>query len=286
MLLCDRDSKALKNPLYKLQMSPQTTSKGNITYVSMLIRDERDRIPIEQRLQWLHPLFESGVPLHLFVDEAVWDLLRETAAISSRIHPGITLHRWSFVNSDTWTLCHLHSPKEPLRLPAVRNAAKDTEFFMALMHAKAELVAAVADLPEVTTPFVAFIDAGIHKIFQDPVASWTSLASLSIRPEMDGLLLPGCWEPRTFPKEELVDQINWTFCGGFFIVPRIAAHTFWEWQVEGMKDFLRDGCITWEVNTWVHCRRDASLKIYWFAADHNDRMAAVPTQWLLKAVEN
>jgi hypothetical protein len=260
--------------------------KGNITYTSMLIYDENNWINAPQRLQWLTPLFESGVPLHLFVDDWYWEKIHTTPEISERIHPGITLHHWTFVHSDTWSLCHLHSPEKPLRIPAQRFEKKDTELFLALMHAKAELVATVADLPEVSTPFVAFIDAGIHKIFKTPETSWKSLAALAIRPEMDGLLLPGCWVPRLFPKEELVDQINWTFCGGFFIVPRSLAHAFWEWQCRGMKDFLREGRITWEVNTWVHSQRDDSLKIYWFAADHNDRMAAIPAQWLLVPGEN
>ncbi len=260
-------------------MSPG--AKTNITYVSMLVFDPKDRISPKQRIEWLLPMIRSGIPLHLFVDDFYLREIGEHPELSNPTHPDLHVRSWSFEHSETWVLCSSAAPNHPLGLPEHRNPAKDTEFFMALMHAKAELVAAVAAVAE--TPFVAFLDAGIHKIFKDPEASWKRLAGLRIRGGLRGVLLPGCWPPGPVAHRTLAAQISWIFCGGFFVVPKGQAGEFWDWQVAGLRRFLAESRITWEVNTWVEClsvaTADPDLRFHWFSADHNDRMVNVPGEF-------
>jgi len=254
----------------------------NVTYVSVLSYNPADHISSTQRLEWLQPLLASKVPLYLFMDAEYTRLFCADPVISNLNHPDVTIRSWSFEESVTWRVCVAHSEMAPLGLPASRNGGKDTEYFLALMHAKAELVAEVAT--DATTPFVAFIDAGIHKIFKNPEGSWDRLSNLRIRTGWNGILLPGCWAPAEASRDSLAAKINWTFCGGFFILPRQDAGAFWIWQTDGLVPFLREGRITWEVNTWVNCLSTPApqegMEFHWFKADHNDSMMAIPTEWL------
>ena len=265
-----------------------TDSAPTVTYVSMLTYSPENWISPQQRLEWLAPLFTSKVRLHLFLDQHFQEALAAAPHISALIHPDVTLRPWRLEDSETWQMCRAASAggagAPPLGLPGHRFVQKDTEYFMALMHAKAELVATVA--AEAGTPFVAFLDAGIHKIFRDPEASWGRLQSLRPRAGWRGVLLPGCWRPTPAPLEGLLDRINWTFCGGFFIVPTESAGPFWSLQTKAFWDILGRRRITWEVNTWVHCLslpEVAEVPFHWFEADHNDRMTMVPAEWLSAA---
>jgi hypothetical protein len=259
----------------------------NVTFVTMLTYNPEDRIPPIQRLDWLRPLFASKVPLHLFVDSYFEGLLDH---ISDSFHPDLHIRPWRIEDSATWKLCQVYSGPAPLRLPTSRFTQKDSSYFLTLMHTKAELVATIAaeELAEEvegrpSAPFLAFIDAGIHKIFKEPEESWNRLASLRLRKGWHGALLPGCWQPAQRGFQELADRINWSFCGGFFVVPTEDATAFWGRQTEALLKFLERGFITWEVNTWVYSLslpNPSNFQFHWFEADHNDRMTMVPADKL------
>ena len=81
--------------------------------------------------------------------------------------------------------------------------------------------------------------------------------------------------------EELSRKICWMYCGGFFLVGRGEAAAFDLYARMALKEFLREGRITWEVNVWVRLlEQPEAPKLHWFAADHDDRMTMVPAEFL------
>jgi hypothetical protein len=249
---------------------------GNVLYVSVLVYNPSDPNTIEMRLGWFRPLLESRIPLVLFIDARYQEALEAVEWFSEGIHPDVRMIPWELDDSETWRLCREYSP---LQLPESRNGAKDTEFFMTLMNAKTELVAAAAGL-EMEWPFVAFLDAGIAKIFKDVEGSFRRLRDLEIRRGFSGMLLPGCWEPAGVRMDVLAGKICWMFCGGFFVIPRGEVMGVEKVARMALREFLERGRLTWEVNVWVWMRELPGAPVMrWFSADHNDRMTIVPSEY-------
>ena len=250
-----------------------------VHYVSILVHNPSDPNQIRARLEWLCPLIRTRLPLTLFIDTTYYDALQNSVWFSEGIYPEVRLIPWSLDDSETWGMCLAYSPMGPLRLPDIRNGPKDTEFFLALMNAKTELVARVAE--EVETPYVAFLDAGITKIFQDVEGSLQRLKKLEIREDFSGVLIPGCWQPAAMEAEELARKICWMYCGGFFLVGRKEAGEFARCARAALREFLEMGRLTWEVNVWVRLQEYPGCpQLHWFSADHNDRMTMVPGEFL------
>ena len=249
-------------------------AKTNIHYVSMLVYSPTDPCDVNSRLEWLKSLIETQVPLTLFIDSHYYDSLTQSTWFHAASHPDLTLAPWSLEDSGTWKLC-----AGDLTPPDNRNTGKDSKFFLALMNAKTELVGRVAE--KSAAPFVAFVDAGIRKVFKTPEESFERLRNLRIRPDLSGTLIPGCWPPTPWSQDSLAKRICWTFCGGFFVVPAAEASNLAAKARGALETFVASGRLTWEVNVWVHmmCLRD-SPEINWFQADHNDRMTMIPAEYL------
>lgn len=250
----------------------------NIHYVSILAWNKSDPNSIEMRIEWLRPLLDAKLPLTLFIDDTYTMALKSAAWYSDAIHPGVRCIPWQLIDSEVWRMCLQYSPMEPLKLPDIRNVVKDSEFFLLLMNMKTELVARVA--AEVHQPYVAFLDAGISKIFKDVEGSFSRLRNLEIRKDMSGVLVPGCWEPKKMGVDVLSRKICWIYCGGFFLVSRKDAAGFAEYAKAALKEFLEIGRLTWEVNVWVRLQEYSECpKLHWFPADHNDSMISIPDAW-------
>lgn len=247
----------------------------NIHYVSALIYSSQDTVGIQGRLEWFRPLLTTGLPMTLFVDSHYYKALFASPWFHAADHPDLNVIPWELEHSETWRLCC----SGETTLPENRNPKKDNVFFMALMNAKTELVARVA--AEATAPFIAFLDAGIGKIFRRPAESFARLRGARIRKGVSGMLVPGCWAPAPASRETLAKKICWTFCGGFFVVPREEAAGLAKAAMNALSDFVANGKLTWEVNVWVHmmCLANAPT-VNWFKADHDDSMTAIPEEYL------
>lgn len=165
-------------------------------------------------------------------------------------------------------LAFTHLLRKYPALPAIRNAEKDTHDFMILMNAKAEFLQMVKNV--VTADHYVWIDAGIGKIFPNPVASYATIRALTGRPlNPYALFIPGCWEHNTYSLSDLSKKISWRYAGGFFVVPHDFVEAFYTDCYETCQT-LGDltGVSTWEVNIW--CMVESHLPIVWARGDHND----------------
>lgn len=238
----------------------------NITYVSALMKIPSPQGP-EQRIPWLRALLSLDIPLILFVDATYADHIRDLPR-----GPKTQVHLLEFEDLETTKRVRAAGP---LDLPPNRNPHKDTLEFFILMNAKPEFLERAR--PHVQTPYVAFLDAGIRKICSTN-STLTTLQTLRVQ-DIPLVLLPGCWpvRPVANPYPDLWRGINWTFCGGFFIVP-VGGIQEWLFLCRaGLETFLERNCITWEVNVWTAFASRLGERLVWFSADHNDSMlTAIP----------
>lgn len=235
-----------------------TVQEMATTYVSFLLFSKTDHVPPMQRIEWLKALLALDIDLIFFTDAYYKAYLPPTGPRTRII---------ALEYGELRTVQRILGAG-PLRLPPARNAQKDTLEFLAIQNSKAELLAIAA--PFVKTPYMAYIDAGIIKVFKN-----TNTISLLERlrfKDIPLVLLPGCHPMSEAPLTDLAARINWTFCGGFFVVPTAAAERFDELHAAALDKFLQQGWIAWEVNVWVAFLPALSAETVWFAADHNDTM--------------
>lgn len=198
-------------------------------------------------------LLASIIPIHIVCSSESAEFLPD----------GVTPHYREFEELDTYK-----SLQEFQGLPQIRNIDKDTKEYMILMNAKAEFLQIVRKV--VDADHYIWIDAGISKIFSDPVKIFNKIIEDTQRPlTTDTILIPGCWDFRVSDHKQLTKHINWRFAGGFFIVPRAFIDPFAAAVYEGCRQIAKStGTLTWEVNVW--CLVEQHLPIQWERADHND----------------
>ena len=157
-----------------------------------------------------------------------------------------------------------------VQLPESRNLQKDTEDYLRLQNMKTEIV--VRGLEHCTTPFVAWIDAGICKVIGDLELFVRQLkrAQTCVLPA-DKITLPGCWHADKYGR----DAVCWRFCGGFFICPRDLAVEF---NTQALNVLLGATKLTWEVNVWAEVEQERLGFFNWYGGDHNNKMFDVPLE--------
>jgi len=152
-------------------------------------------------------------------------------------------------------------------LPGNRSVIKDTREFYSIMNTKIEFLKKASEVCE--DDAFMWIDFGILKIVKNKERFINKLRDIN-KTSYDKIMMPGCW---AYGRGFDVNQVNWRFCGGFFVVPRGLIQPFFEHS----RNVLRDFCtipmykLTWETNVWVIVEMFA-LKdsITWYFADHDD----------------
>jgi GR25 family glycosyltransferase involved in LPS biosynthesis len=259
-----RDQQPTALPVVELLPSPV-----QLTLVSVLIHLERSSVDPAGRIALLEPLFAAGMPLVLYVDQ--WYRERIDPAT---VPPWVTLQSLKLDETAAWQ--EIVRRPEPPRLPAIRTETKDTVEFIALQIAKTEVVARAVRDGLVRTPFAAFVDSGIAKLFADRPAAFSRLASADLT-GLDQVLVPGCWSIRPLTVDQLVDRVAWVMCGSMFIVPASMAEEFDQLSLETLGEFLAQGRLAWEVNVWALLAGRRPELFHWYEADHNDRLTMIPS---------
>lgn len=243
------------------------SAEPNTTYVSFLLRSPTDHIDPAQRLEWLKPLLEITAPLILFVD----------SFYIGSLPPSTPTQKFLPLEFGELETVRQILGAQPLKLPDHRNSAKDTLEYMCIQNSKPELLTIAK--PHIRTPFVAYIDSGISKIFKrsETIRMLNTLAFKDI----PYLLIPGCHPPAERTVEQLELGICWIFCGGFFVMPAECIYDFAAAHRATLQGFLDRGHIAWEVNIWASnlwkFYTDTNPPLIWYAADHNDTMlSAIP----------
>jgi len=223
--------------------------EGGITYVTAFY-NIYGRIP-ENYVENFAKLAETKHKIVLFLDP-------EIPANPALQYPNVTIvHDVRFSS--------LRVKQKPL--PEIRNMEKDTFEFIALMNSKTEFM--VKALRHVDTPYIAWIDFGIAKIFKQPETTLARLKHIIAPPGK--VLIPGCWGPSAASE---VNRVVWRFCGGLFFCDVPTLIRFDKYVAARVEAATT---LTWEVNVWAEIEITHPDLFHWYKADHNDSIVNGPS---------
>lgn len=177
--------------------------------------------------------------------------------------PNVIPHAHEFNDLETYKVLNPCSG-----LPYNRKDSKDTKEFMILMNAKTEFIQIVRNDGFLADHYI-WLDAGISKIFKDPVAVLTkAVGDLSKPLRSNAIYIPGCTGPQR-NLQALIHAINWRFCGGFFVVPCDLVLPFFSLVLDACEEIkLNTGRAIWETNVWAYVEH--RIPIHWEYGDHNE----------------
>jgi hypothetical protein len=212
---------------------------------------------LEEYIKLFQPLAESGLHIHLYTSPEIAHHFKD--------YPDtVQVLEVPLAHCEIWNLIMRSNPT----LPAEANPTKDTKEYLALMNSKIDFLQHSSEISDDKN--LIWIDFAILKIFKDIPRCIQYLKDFADM-DFDKINIPGCW----YKGEALyLNAINWRFCGGFFVIPRIHFKRFYKDCYESLRDFLtQDGIITWEVNVWYHVEYYKGKDyIKWYYALHDDGM--------------
>lgn len=203
---------------------------------------------IAVRIELFQKLVATGIRLCVFVDSVYAPYIEV---------PNGTVHVVKLNELETFKV-------SPPGLPFHRNEVKDTRDFLILMNAKTEFIKRCIEMYPDT--HYAWVDGSIFHVLTDQAVG--QLKELAVRSYPSKCLyFPGCIAPNvTF------QQINWRFCGGFFVGDR---DSLIELCDEHMRILPTLPNLCWEVNVWAYLE-SKGIHFDWYSGDHNNSILSVP----------
>ena len=159
-------------------------------------------------------------------------------------------------------------------LPSVRNEAKDTAEYLAIMNSKALFVADAAEKNPFGTTHFAWVDFSLSYVLFDKERSLRYLADLGQRtfvPKM--FAIPGCWDHKydNVDVDHITERICWRFCGGFFIGDTESILKFGDLYKTKYPEFIAlHRKLVWEVNFWAWLEVNSDWAPEWYPGGHDD----------------
>lgn len=203
--------------------------------------------------------------LILFVDDFYYDMIqiisKNDSVMIVKLHIE-DLHIYNMIMKN----------KQYIHLPCERSEEKDTHEYMALMNSKPEFL--YRALLMIDTKYIAWIDAGVAKMFKNKDESFSRLCNYTVT-NLKNILIPGCYIT-DLSMNELCHGVWWIFLGTFFICNRDIVSKFYGLSLSHLVEFLVHGHITWEVNVWANIL-DSNPEVFeWYYALHDDGFCILP----------
>lgn len=213
---------------------------------------------MEQYIKYFEPFINLDLNIHLYTSP-------EIAPLFINYPPNIKIFE---IPVEYFELYNLGMTSKS-DLPDEANRSKDTREYLSLMNTKIEFMKRSAEICEDKN--IIWIDFAVLKLFKNPDNCLKQFKLIDTL-EFDRVNIPGCW----YKGEALyLNQVNWRFCGSFFIIPKQLMDRFYKDCSETYIDFVTNNNfkITWEVNVW-YCVEFYKGKDYikWYYALHDDSM--------------
>lgn len=250
-----------------------------------------DKTKLLWRCERFKEIAETGISLCVYVDNTCVELLDDFI----KIYPNIKIMQVISLE-ETWIskLCNTYYF---LHLPKHRNETKDTLEYIILMNSKIEFLHDTIEKNPWQSTHFAWIDFNISHIFTNIQVSknylkntfGSSYTPLSGIPLHHFLAIPGCWNPLHTNTDisNILNNINWRFCGGFLIGERISIKHMYQLYQEHFPLFLNKyQTIVWEVNFWAWLEWKTIWNPNWFIADHNDSIIVIPSDYTAINISN
>jgi hypothetical protein len=203
----------------------------------------------EESIEYLETWTKCPIPVVFFVE----------ASLKNKLNP-----------KQTYRI--LSQQKREVSLPQNRNLEKDTAEHLWNTHLKTKCTAEIAQENPFQTEYFAFLDFDAPRL---GLSEWMKTVDHIFVPDRDALYIPGCWDKQATPNPH---NINWRFCGAFFLGSKKRIQEFAELCEQQFDTFL-DACdqvLTWEVNYWAWLEATQPWKPNWFLADHNESLVKIP----------
>lgn len=239
-----------------------------ITYVGMLAANNSDVVGWEARLEHVMYLIYSELPLVLYIDAFYYSKLTFPIPANIKIIP------FDPEETETFKMIAKYSD---LKLGHSRDVKKDTHYYCSLMNAKIEMVMRAIKDGHVQTSHVAYIDAGISKLFKNKQASFQRLKNVKAE-TIQKIVYPGSWPPNilTVQIQDMYENPCWVFCGSLLFASVEKMTLFHETCLPIFKEMLERGYLLWEVNVWPCAVVKMPDEFVWYEGHHDDRMSMVP----------
>lgn len=236
---------------------------------------------IDQRIEKFRYLAESGLPIALFLSPNV----QEKVAPILEQHPNVRLI--TTMNYEDLPVYQMYAnhPSQPLiQKPAYGSKEKDTIPYLILQNSKSTFVDITIQtnlFPDAT--HYAWIDFSIFHVISEKQTIQRLLQIYATERHWPKkiLIFPGCHEKEKYPKEYLLNQPCWRFCGGFFLGDKESLEEFHSISKKHLQWFLNTHHILpWEVNIWASMEIEERWNPSVYMANHNDSMIVVPNEYV------
>jgi len=193
------------------------------------------------------------------------DLIEVTSHIDNPIH---------FMQHDIdqcWLFKYLQWSQLSPTHSVADNPKKNSLGYHIVQHQKIVWLCSAAHAHQDIDVF-AWVDAGILSV---PGITIEDVAyGINAAKDEKSIVIPGCWS-RAYAKTIPDSQVNWRFCGGFFVVPRnLLADLEIAFRAETIRHLRETNNLSWEVNTLQRLELNSAIRLplWWYEADHNAQL--------------
>jgi glycosyl transferase family 25 len=253
-----------------------------VTYVTAFIdlnEDITKNRPIDVCIEMFKNIAKSGVAICLYLSSKYENIGKEL----ENDYKNIKL--MPITNLDETKTYKIITELNP-NLPAIRTECHDTINFLILMNAKSEFVYNASLENPFNTEHFAWIDFSIYHIANNIEYFTSQLRLFGYSKLKDNFLLfPCCWSPKQSKdlSHNISININWRFCGGFFIGDKTSIKNMHELMLDKLPYFIKhtgNNIIAWEVNVWAWLEMNYNWKIDYYNANHNDSIIDIPKSYI------
>lgn len=260
------------------------SKKWTMTYVTscMKLNQTAEKRNTQWRFEKFAEIAESGIPICVYTDGDGIEWLKKYQEIFRNIEIMEISNLQDRMSYKTWVSVQ-NDFNVKIELPEYRTVEKDTCEYLLLMNSKIEFVKdAMVKNPFNTTHF-AWIDFNISHVFKNikECNQWLKFYSLvDWTHQSPFLCMPGCCE-KIETEQSILSQINWRFCGGFFLGDRASLEYFYKLYYDNFANFLMtQRKLVWEVNFWAWLELiDDDWCPSWYQGDHNDSIIQIPAKY-------
>ena len=221
----------------------------------------------QKRLDRFEELAKTGIQIVLFCCPVYELLLQPMLAKYSNVK---LLFVIKFQDLLAYKIINNYENKfqKQLTLPFNRSEIKDTREYMILMNSKAEFIRRAIEANIFNSQYFCWIDFSILYMFPEREAPLAKLKHISNQAGFNNkkcIIMPSCNQKNN---NDYLNEINWRFCGGFFVGDKESLLEFTATAINMFYIFLSiTNKLIWEVNYWNWLEQGSMFNPTWYQAN-------------------
>lgn len=250
-----------------------TTIVSGFINIHKYVDYEHTNRSISEYIEYGKKLLELPYPKVIFLEQSTIDEL------DGQIFPNTTIITFEKHEMYLWKY-----RDDILKFKTSNVNGKDSNDYKIVIHQKTQWVAnAINSNPYNTSNFV-WIDFGIYHIVKNDEDFYKGITHIiNTQYNDNSIRIPGVWNPIHITKNNTVGISRselyykhslpmWYCCGGIFGGKNTILKIFNELVKYESIELVKQGILTWEVNTWYLVFNKYKFYMNWYYADHNKQM--------------